>query len=515
MASRTPSRNMDNMDDAVDNAGLQKTESGHFKWQKNHGKYPRNWAPYRKCYDTVIVVFFEFYTTVISTTGPSAAVMAMEEYHTSRVVSLVAFTFMQVPSNFATHAGTHNRRYQIGQALGGLLMPPFSESFGRRKPYIYSCAAFSIGSLLVGVVPSIAGVIIGRFISGFASAVPSVVIAGSIQDMYGSTHRVWMVFVWNSSTTLGLVLGPIYGSYIADSIGWRWIYYTSAIVTALLLLCLCLILESRPTRILSQKLTQLGTQYDTKLEPHDNPDAIADGHALLNLVLLRPARLAVSEPIVILVSILNATAWGLIYLFTESLTVVYSLYGWADTTTSLAFLAIGLGIPISILPRLWDVHVITKKKKQHQAMKPEDKILGFAVAAPVLAVGLWLFSWTIPPLVHTHWAVSMVGLVMIGFAANEFAYTLNGYLADSYTMYASSGLATLAFLRALVSGLMPLFAYPMFDGLGGNVAGSILAAVATVFCLTPFLFLKYGRTLRERSQFARYSAEVNERHGDE
>jgi MFS family permease len=99
-------------------------------------------------------------------------------------------------------------------------MPPFSESFGRRKPYIYSCAAFSIGSLIAGVVPSIAGVFVGRFISGFASSVPSVVIAGSIQDMYASTHRIWMILVWNSSTTLALIVGPIYGSYIAHAIGW-------------------------------------------------------------------------------------------------------------------------------------------------------------------------------------------------------------------------------------------------------------------------------------------------------
>jgi MFS family permease len=100
------------------------------------------------------------------------------------------------------------------------MMPPFSESFGRRKPYIYSCAAFSIGSLLTGIVPSAAGVFFGRFMSGFASAVPSVVIAGSIEDMYASTHRVWMILLWNSSTTLALTIGPIYGSYIAHAIGW-------------------------------------------------------------------------------------------------------------------------------------------------------------------------------------------------------------------------------------------------------------------------------------------------------
>lgn len=99
-------------------------------------------------------------------------------------------------------------------------MPPFSESFGRRKPYLYSCAAFSMGSLVTGVVPSVAGVFVGRFISGFASSVPSVVIAGSIQDLYAGTHRVWMTLVWNSSTTLGLIVGPIYGSYMADALGW-------------------------------------------------------------------------------------------------------------------------------------------------------------------------------------------------------------------------------------------------------------------------------------------------------
>jgi hypothetical protein len=295
----------------------------------------------------------------------------------------------------------------------------------------------------------------------------------------------------------------------------RWIYYTSAIVTAIAFFLLLTIRESRPTKLLSQKLDQLEEKYHKKLEPRANPDAVPNGRALVELVFIRPARLAVTEPIVIMVSVINATAWSMVYLFTESLTVVYSLYGWAERTTSLAFIAIALGIPISILPRLYDVHVIKKKKQRNQKLTPEDKIYGFAIAAPVLAIGLWLFSWTIPPLVHTYWAVSMVGLVFIGFAANEFAYTLNGYLADSYTIYASSGLATLAFLRGIVSGVLPLFAYPMFSGLGGNVAGSILAAVATLFCATPFVFLRYGKALRERSQFARYSAEVNEQHGDE
>jgi MFS family permease len=184
--------------------GLQKSDSNTIKWQKKHGEYPRNWRLSRKTYDTVVIIFFEFFTTLISTTGPSAAKPASKEYHLSHVVSLVVFTLM----------------YQIGQALGGLLMPPFSESFGRRKPYIYSCTVYCVSCLIIGLVRSVAGAVVGRLVSGFASAIPSVVIAGSIEDLYDNRERVWLIFLWNSFTTLGLVLGPIYGSYIHKSIGW-------------------------------------------------------------------------------------------------------------------------------------------------------------------------------------------------------------------------------------------------------------------------------------------------------
>lgn len=99
-------------------------------------------------------------------------------------------------------------------------MPPFSESFGRRKPYLYSSAAYVIGSLLTSEVPHAAGPFVGRFICGFASGIPSIVFAGSIEDMYPSKQRVWLLTFWSSVSTLGVCIGPIYGSYIEDVLGW-------------------------------------------------------------------------------------------------------------------------------------------------------------------------------------------------------------------------------------------------------------------------------------------------------
>lgn len=130
--------------------------------------------------------------------------MARIEYKTEPMITLLAFTLM----------------YQLGQALGGLIVPPYSEVFGRRKLYIIAGGIFSLFCLLIAVIPSITMVYIGRFITGFASAVPSVVLAGSVEDLFNSRWRVWFVLLWNSLATAGLVLGPILGVYISLNMGW-------------------------------------------------------------------------------------------------------------------------------------------------------------------------------------------------------------------------------------------------------------------------------------------------------
>jgi hypothetical protein len=103
--------------------------------------------------------------------------------------------------------------------------------------------------------------------------------------------------------------------------------------------------------------------------------------------------------------------------------------------------------------------------------------------------------------------------VFIGYAVNEFDSVLTGYLADSYLSYTASGFAALLLLRSLMSAMFPLFGTRMFDGLDANVASSILAALATLFFVVTPLFVKYGKQIRGRSKFARYSLQAYEENG--
>lgn len=111
-------------------------------------------------------------------------------------------------------------RYLLGQTIGGIFCSPISEVFGRRTIYIIAAVAFCISSAIVAAIPSIAAVYVGRFFQGVAAAIPATVAFGNFEDMYDAEHRIWVVYIYTILGMLGLVLGPIYSTYITSSIGW-------------------------------------------------------------------------------------------------------------------------------------------------------------------------------------------------------------------------------------------------------------------------------------------------------
>ncbi|KAI9870096.1 MAG: hypothetical protein M1830_004688 [Pleopsidium flavum] len=474
--------------------GLGFSDGSFVCWQKTNPSHPRNWTGKRKAYDFGLIIFLDFFTTTIGTAGTAASEQARYQYDIGRTLSLFSFTSI----------------YMLGQGVGCVFFPPYSESFGRRKLYVVSTIIYCIFCIVIAAVPSLAAVLVGRVVTGALSAIPAIVVAGSIEDLFDSATRIWMMFAWATAANLGLVVGPIVGTYVTAGIGWRWVFYIAAIVTGVMSCLLLGIRESRPSQLLERKVSALREATGEKSLISRNPDYAPDLRTFARIALLRPLRLFFTEIIVFMVSVISAVAFGLIYLFTVALPVVYGSFGFSDKQSSLAFIAIGIGLLCGIFTRLYDRDISRKRQSRHQAIQPEDKLTGFIIAAPLLAIGLWWFSWTIPPKVaHVHWIVSLLSLVLVGYAANEFECILAGYLADSYTVFAASAFAALALLRALCCAMFPLFAHQMFTDITPNVASSILAAVATVFCLCPVVFFRYGKRIRQSSKFAKYSLQAS------
>ncbi|KAK8160817.1 major facilitator superfamily domain-containing protein [Phyllosticta citrichinensis] len=488
------------LDELLNEHGLELGSDSYLRWKFNTKQHPRNWNWKRKCFDIGFVMFVEMFQCAMSTTGTAVAQDAIHEYGISK--SLGYFTFTSA--------------YLIGEGIGSIFLPPISETYGRKATYASGVLGDCIFSVLVAAVPptapgALAAVIIGRGMSGVVGAITSTVGPGSLEDVYTPEHRIWGVFAWTTAGSLGLMLGPIYSAHVVTYLGWRWVYYTTAIVMGICFFFSFFLHESRPSFLLQQKhKIILGKTGNTSLLIH-NPDAIESAVGFFTETLWRPLRLLVTEPIVILCSALNAIAFGMIFGLTEGLDIVYRSFGFDTKTASLAFLPLAIGLFFCIPARVLDVRRFRRLEKEGVPITPEAKIKSFAIAVPALAAGLWVFAWTIPPLVpHVSWAVSMLALIPVGFATNDLDAVLAGYIADSYEMYAASAFSSLSMLRSILAAVFPLFTGRMFEALGNNAACSVFAAITTLFCVSPIILLKWGKHLRERSKFAKYSAEMSE-----
>ncbi|KAF6230409.1 hypothetical protein HO133_004751 [Letharia lupina] len=458
-------------------SGLKVGNDGYVQWAMDSPAHPRNWSRDRKAYDLGLILFLEFSMSAVSAGGTPASFYGSGVLGHGREVGLVGFTTM----------------YLLGQALGALLISPYADKFGRRTLYIASAFLYSVFCLPVAATSNIAGVFVGRFITGVISAIPAITTRRSIEDLFGTEGRMWAFFSWALATNLGLVLGPIYTSYVAVSLNWRWPFYLATIIVAVTGMLMYFIRESHTSRLLERKVAAI--------QSHRADLILRTAPVTPQPSIFQPVIFFFTKPIIFLSSVANAFSTALLYLFAVAFPLIYAHYAWNRQKTTLIFLFIALGLFFSTLTRFHDRHASRQHRLTNRRLAPEKGLLGLAIGAPVLAVALWWFAWTIPG-VHVKvvaWPASAISLILLGYGVNEHSTVLPRYILESHTKSendAASAFAALLAARALLGAVFPLFTQHMFDTLGANPAASVLAAIATASCLLPVVLAMFGAKLR-------------------
>jgi hypothetical protein len=197
--------------------------------------------------------------------------------------------------------------------------------------------------------------------------------------------------------------------------------------------------ESRPSVIIRREITTVTRTSGFKGLFYESTDTTPSFSAFCQTSLVLPIRLFFTEPIVFLASIMASTSSAVIYLFPEAFPVVFKVaFGYSLRQCSLVNLAIPVGVLFTFLPRLYDIRVSNDCRRRNITAQPEDKIFGFLVAAPILAVAFWWFGLTVPPLTTglSPW-IPIASLTLVGFSVVEFDTVLAGYLTDTYTSHAA------------------------------------------------------------------------------
>lgn len=133
----------------------------------------------------------------------------------------------------------------VGAAIivtGGVL----GDILGRRKVFIAALLLFVASCVLIALVQSGVGIIIGRAIQGAAGSTLLACGLSLLSVASTGSEQMRAVSLWGAASAVGAAAGPLVGGALVDSTGWQGLFWIDAAIAALTIpLTLRAVAESR------------------------------------------------------------------------------------------------------------------------------------------------------------------------------------------------------------------------------------------------------------------------------
>jgi DHA1 family bicyclomycin/chloramphenicol resistance-like MFS transporter len=125
--------------------------------------------------------------------------------------------------------------FVIGFGAAQLIIGPMSDRFGRRPVLLGGLALYLAATLLCGLAPSIAILIGARFLQALGCCSAVIIARAIVRDAYAPEQGVRVIARASTWLSLAPIFGPILGSYLQVSFGWRAAFVALGILSAGLL----------------------------------------------------------------------------------------------------------------------------------------------------------------------------------------------------------------------------------------------------------------------------------------
>lgn len=111
--------------------------------------------------------------------------------------------------------------YLIGYALGNFFTGFLTDAFGRQKLIRISLFGFALVSLLPVFFPTIAMLLLARFLQGLTIGAVSVLVRATFSDILPPDKLTRLGPTIGAMWGVGPVIGPVIGGYLQVYLGWR------------------------------------------------------------------------------------------------------------------------------------------------------------------------------------------------------------------------------------------------------------------------------------------------------
>ncbi|KAJ9479192.1 putative Polyamine transporter 3 (putative) [Pseudozyma hubeiensis] len=453
-------------------------------WAVDDPENPFNWPRSRRWLLVSVCFLFTACTAFNGCGYPSASYQASLDLGTTQLVYLVG-----------------NTVFLFAVAITPLILAPLSEVYGRSPIYLTAVFFFTVLYIPQALAKNITTIIVVRWFQGMAASVGNSLVAGSVSDVFHANERGFPMSLYSIAVYMAQGISPYISSVTVNRAGWRIMFWWQGGMALLTYALMFVVLkETRGPVLLSRRAKKL-TKETGRLHKCRADDERQSFFVMVKISLFRPMQYLIFEPIVTSFALWIGFLWGIIFISLEAIPIVFATYGWNSEQQHMALLTIAVGGLIGYVANFHQEKLYAATARKHGGKPPPEARLYYASAGAILApVGLFIFAWTgrsgISP------AAPIIGLTVFNAGLFPVYQAVFSYLADCYERYASSSLAAQSFLRNCFASTFPLFSQQMYTQLTPKYASTLLACIAALLGVVPFVLLRYGERIRKHSRAA-------------
>ncbi|OAQ68763.2 benomyl/methotrexate resistance protein [Pochonia chlamydosporia 170] len=478
-------------------------DQGLLAFSPNDIENPQNWSTPRRITVTICAVMLVMNATFASS-APSGCIPSIaKDFDISTEAAALTITL-----------------FLLGYCAGPLLFAPLSELYGRRWIFYISFTMYIAFNFLCAFAPNFGSLLVGRFLTGTLVSAPLSNSPGVLADIWSPLERANAMALFSTMVWIGPALGPVVAGFLELKKDWHWAFYVLIWLGAGTWIIMLTIPETHGPTILLHKARRV---RKAKLPGYEDVKAPAEMQdrsikSVFSVALTRPW-IILFDPISLLCAIYLAVVYMLLYMLFSIYPIVFQeRRGWNSGVGELPLIGTVVGAVLGGAIVLYDTKRRSNKIKRGELkvelMEPEDRLPLAMVGGIGFAAAMFWFAWT-AEFNSVHWIVpTIAGGLLSTFMLLIFVAYLN-YLVDVYLMYAASAIAANTIARSACGAAAPLFTNQMFHALGVGGGGSLVAGVATLLAVVPFVFYKYGKAIRIRSKFAPTNTKEKRRVEDE
>ncbi|KAF4454636.1 hypothetical protein F53441_2870 [Fusarium austroafricanum] len=443
---------------------------------------PRNWSLARKRYITAITLLLSANGSIASSITAGNSQSITEEFGISTVAA-------QLPISL----------FLLGFCAGPLLFGPLSEFYGRRwilytTFFLYFCCTY-----LTAWPPNLGGLLVGRFLAGSFASGPFVIGPAVLVDLWDKGERGNAMGILICISWVGPALGTVISGFFELKKNWRWSTYACLWLGSFTIMLMFTIPETHSPTILTQK---------ARLARHQGHNMQSAGEAsrpkllqLYKTALTRPWVL-LFDTISFLCCLYSCLISALQYMLFNIYPIVFhDLRGWNVGVSQLPVLGQAIGAVFGLLIIFYHSRCRKRKADMGRDMLPEDHMILAMIGGVGFPISMLWLSWS-AQYNSVHWIVPTAGGTVLATCLMLIHVSCFSYITDTYADYAASVIAVNIVVRCVSSAGAPLFTTQMFDSIGIGGGGSLIAGTAALLAITPFLFYRYGHTIRSKSKYA-------------